>query len=400
MNRLWDKGGSLDSRVLEFTAGEDHSLDDRLVAHDVRASIAHAEMLAETRLLSAEDLAKIRDGLISIGTAHAQGKWRVSLDEEDGQTALEARLTAQIGETGARIHLGRSRNDQVLVAMRLYMRDVVAELATAADAAAGALLALAARQGTIALPGYTHMQQAMPSSVDWWARGFAAEIRDDAEGIRQTMRRINRNPLGSAAGYGTPNLPISREATCRRLGFDDVHEPVTAVQLSRGKAESQLLFELTLLVQDLGRLASDLLLFNTREFGFVELPAAMTTGSSIMPQKRNPDVLELIRGRSATALACLVEALSVYSRLPSGYNRDLQLIKTPLFRGIDIAAQVLAILPAVLEGLRFRPENIRLDPALQAAARANDLAVKEGIPFRDAYRRVAEEIARENGGRL
>jgi argininosuccinate lyase len=398
VSRLWDKGVSLDRRVLELTAGEDHALDDRLVAYDVRASIAHAEMLAEVRLLSAEDLGKIRDGLIEIGAAHARGEWRVPLEQEDGQTALETRLTARIGQAGARIHLGRSRNDQVLAALRLYMRDVVAELAAAADAVAGALLAIAARQGEVALPGYTHMQQAMPSSVDWWARGFAAEIRDDAEGMRQTLRRINRNPLGSAAGFGTPNLPISREATRQRLGFDDVQEPVTAVQLSRGKAESQLLFEVTLLMQDFGRLATDLLLFYTREFAFVDLPAEMTTGSSIMPQKRNPDVFELIRGRSATALACLVEALGVYSRLPSGYNRDLQLIKAPLFRGIDVCAQVLVVLPAALDGLRFRPENIRLDPAIQAAARANELVVKEGIPFRDAYRRVAVDIEKESGG--
>jgi argininosuccinate lyase len=398
VSRLWDKGASLDRRVLEFTAGEDHALDDRLVAYDVRASIAHAEMLAEVRLLSAEDLGKIRDGLIEIGAEHARGEWRVPLEQEDGQTALEARLTVRIGQAGARIHLGRSRNDQVLAALRLYMRDAVAGLAAAADAVADALLALAARQGEVALPGYTHMQQAMPSSVDWWARGFAAEIRDDAEGIRQTLRRINRNPLGSAAGFGTPNLPISREATRQRLGFDDVQEPVTSVQLSRGKAESQFLFEVTLLMQDLGRLATDLLLFYTREFAFVELPPEMTTGSSIMPQKRNPDVFELIRGRSATALACLVEALSIYSRLPSGYNRDLQLIKAPLFRGIDVCAQVLAVLPAALEGLRFRPENIRLDPSIQAAARANELVVKEGIPFRDAYRRVAVDIEKESGG--
>ncbi len=399
MSRLWDKGALLDRRILEFTAGEDHALDDRLVAYDIRASIAHAETLAEVRLLSAEDLGKIRNGLIEIGAEHARGEWRVQLEQEDGQTALETRLTSRIGQAGARIHLGRSRNDQVLAALRLYLRDVVAELAAAADAVGDALLAIAARQGGIALPGYTHMQQAMPSSVDWWVRGFVAEIRDDAEGIRQTLRRINRNPLGSAAGYGTPNLPISREATRQRLGFDAVQEPVTAVQLSRGKAESQLLFEVTLLMQDLGRLATDLLLFYTREFAFVELPAEITTGSSIMPQKRNPDVFELIRGRSATALACLIEALSVYSRLPSGYNRDLQLIKAPLFRGIDVCSQVLAVLPATLDGLRFRPDNIRLDPSIHAAARANALVVKEGIPFRDAYRRVALEIEKESGSR-
>ncbi|MEX1994397.1 MAG: argininosuccinate lyase [Steroidobacteraceae bacterium] len=393
MSRLWDKGAPLDERILAFTAGEDHALDERLVAYDVRASIAHAEMLAAARLLSAADLEQIRDGLTAIGAAHARGEWQVPLEQEDGQTALEVRLTARIGAAGARIHLGRSRNDQVLAAIRLYLRDVVAELAAAADAVAGALTALGARQADVVLPGYTHMQQAMPSNVDLWARGFAAEIRDDAEGIRATLRRIDRNPLGSAAGYGTPGLPLSREATRASLGFAEVQEPVTAVQLSRGKAESQLLFEITLLMQDLGRLAADILLFYTREFAYVELPASMTTGSSIMPQKRNPDVFELIRGRSAVALACLVEALGIYSRLPSGYHRDLQLIKAPLFRGIDSCAQVLSVLPPALEGLRFLPANIRLEPDIHAAARANELVVRERVPFREAYQRVAEEMA-------
>ncbi len=395
MSRLWDKGAELDPRVLAFTAGEDHALDERLVAYDVRASIAHAEMLADARLLAADDLEKIRDGLTAIGAAHARGEWRIALDQEDGQTALEVRLTERIGDAGGRIHVGRSRNDQVLAAIRLYLRDVVAELSAGADSVADALVALAVRHADVALPGYTHLQQAMPSSVDWWARGYAAEIRDDAEGIRRTLRRIDRNPLGSAAGYGTPNLPVSREATRERLGFSEVQEPVTAVQLSRGKAEAQLLFETTLLMQDLGRLAADLLLFYTREFAFVELPDAITTGSSIMPQKRNPDVLELVRGRSATALACLVEALGICSRLPSGYHRDLQLLKAPLFRGIDVCGQVLAVMPAALEGIRFVAANIRLDPDIHAAARANEIVVRERIPFRDAYRQVAQEMAQE-----
>jgi argininosuccinate lyase len=393
MSRLWDKGGKLDERVLALTAGEDHALDDRLVAYDARASIAHAEMLAEARLLSEADLGAIRDELTALAESHARGEWRVTLEQEDGQTALENRLTERIGTAGARVHLGRSRNDQVLAALRLYMRDAVAKLATGADAVGLALIALAVREGQVVIPGYTHMQQAMPSSVDWWARGFAAEVRDDASGLRQTLRRIDRNPLGSAAGFGTPGVPVSRESTCKQLGFAEVQEPVTAVQLSRGKAESQLLFEITLLMQDLGRLAADILLFYTREFAFVELPPEITTGSSIMPQKRNPDVFEIIRGRSATALACLVEALGIYSRLPSGYHRDLQLIKAPLFRGIDICSQVLGILPSLLEGVRFIPENIRLDPAIHATARANELAVKEAIPFREAYRRAAAELA-------
>jgi argininosuccinate lyase len=381
MSRLWDKGAPLDQRVLQFTAGEDHALDERLVDADVRASIAHAQMLCAQGLISANDATAICDGLVALGAEHARGEWRIGLEDEDGQTALEKRLTARIGAAGGRVHLGRSRNDQVLTALRLYMREALDELAAGAEAAAAALDRLKARQGTIALPGYTHMQQAMPSSVALWADGFGAELRDDAEGLRAARRRPGRNPLGSAAGFGT-------------LGFDSTQEPVTAVQLSRGKAEAQLLFEVTLLMQDLGRLASDLLLFCTQEFAFVDLPEAFTTGSSIMPQKRNPDVFELLRGRGATALACLTEALALCAKLPSGYQRDLQLLKAPLFRGIDLAQQSLGIVAPAIDALQFNPANIRIDPAVHAAGEAFALVVSEGLPFRDAYRRIAARFAR------
>jgi argininosuccinate lyase len=392
MTRLWDKGTSLDARVLEYTAGDDHALDNRLVAYDIRASIAHAEMLGEQKLLSPADLKAISQALTAIGEEHAQGKWRISLEQEDCQTAIENLLTARIGAGGGRLHAGRSRNDQVLAALRLYLRDAAQALAQGALAAAAALDALAVRHPDQELPGYTHMQQAMPSSVALWALGFAAELRDDAEGLLATQRRSSKNPLGSAAGFGTPNLDIDREATRRRLDFAVTQEPVTAVQLSRGKAEAQLLFEITLLTQDLSRLAADLLLFYSQEFGYVSLPEAFTTGSSIMPQKRNPDVFELIRGRSAVAYAALNEVLSITQKLTSGYQRDLQLIKPPLFRAIDSCSQTLAILPEALNGVRFRPENIRLDPSIHAAAAANALVAKEGIPFREAYRRVAAQL--------
>jgi len=392
MTRLWDKGAPLDERVLHYTAGEDHALDERLVGHDVRASIAHAEMLQAQGLLTPGDFAAIRDALSALAQEHARGTWRIELTDEDGQSALERRLTERIGAAGARIHLGRSRNDQVLTAIRLYLREAVAALGAGALAAADALDELALRESSTALPGYTHQQQAMPSSVPLWAGGFAAELRDDAAGLSQVLRRIDKSPLGSAAGYGTPGLPIDREATRTRLGFAAVHQPVTAVQLSRGKAEAQLLFEITLLLQDLGRFAADVLLFATREFGFVTLPEAFTTGSSIMPQKRNPDVFELIRGRSASAQACLTEALGVCAKLPSGYHRDLQLLKFPLFRAIDLALETLAILPPAIEALQFRREAIRLDPAIHAAEEANRLVVTEGIPFREAYRRVAAKL--------
>lgn len=392
MTRLWDKGAPLDERVLAYTAGEDHALDDRLVRYDVQASIAHAEMLGAQGLLSPADLTAIRDGLAALGDEHARGLWRVELGDEDGQTALERRLTERIGAAGRRVHLGRSRNDQVLTALRLYMRDVVEELSAGALGAADALDRLAQREATTALPGYTHMQQAMPSSVPLWAGGFAAELRDDAESLRHVHRRIGKSPLGSAAGYGTPGLPLDRKSTRVRLAFTVVQEPVTAVQLSRGKAESHLLFEITLLLQDLGRLAQDLLLFYTQEFGFVSIEDAFTTGSSIMPQKRNPDVLELLRAQGASALACLVEALGICAKLPSGYQRDLQQLKPPLFRGIDLALRTLDLVPAALDAIRFRPERIRLDPAIHAAEEANRLVVSEGIPFREAYRRVAAKL--------
>ena len=398
MKRLWDKGEPLDSRILRYTAGEDHLLDARLVPYDVRASIAHAQMLHGQKLLSAEDLRQVISGLEAIGVAHAAGEWQISLEEEDCHTALEHRLTQMVGEAGRRVHLGRSRNDQVLVALRLYLLDAAEGIASAALDVAAALDELATREGDTVLPGYTHMQQAMPSSVPLWAGGFAAELRDDAEGILASRKRLNKSPLGSAAGYGVPGLPIDREATRRTLGFDVVHEPVTAVQISRGKGEAGLVFELALLTQDLGRMAADLLLFYTQEFRFIALPDTMTTGSSIMPQKRNPDVLELVRGAVPTMQAALVEILGLPAKLGSGYQRDLQRMKSPLFRAIDLAGDSARVMAHLVRGLKFLPENIRLDDSIHAAERANELVQKEGISFREAYQRVGAELARRKPG--
>lgn len=397
MKRLWDKGEPLDDRILRYTAGEDHQLDERLVAYDVRASIAHATMLHRQNLLSEADLVAIRSGLESIARAHAAGEWHITLDEEDCHTALERRLIDQIGEAGRRVHLGRSRNDQVLAALRLYMQDVAEGLSAAAMGVAEALDALAIREKDTKLPGYTHMQQAMPSSVAEWAGGFAAELRDDAEAIAGTRRRISKNPLGSAAGYGVPGLPLDREATRALLQFDVIHEPVTAVQISRGKAEAALVFELGLLIQDLGRLAADLLLFYTQEFRFVALPDRMTTGSSIMPQKRNPDVLELVRGAVPSMHAALLEILGLPAKLGSGYHRDLQRLKGPLFRAIDLAGDSAHAMAHLIGGVRFLPENIHLDPSIHAAEQANRLVTEEGISFRDAYRRVAAQLGEARG---
>ena len=394
MTRLWDKGAALDERILKFTAGEDHRLDERLVEYDVRASIAHARMLGKQGLLTPEDCTAICTGLETLGTQHADGEWSIQLEQEDVHSALEQRLVELIGPAGGRVHLGRSRNDQVLAALRLYMRDAAKALADGANEVANVLDGITERQGAVPLPGYTHMQPAMPSSVALWAEGFATELRDDAEGLAGAARRADLNPLGSAAGYGVPGLPLDREATRESLEFSRTQDPVTAVQLSRGKAEASLIFELTLLLGDLGRLASDLLLFYTEEFAFVSLPDEMTTGSSIMPQKRNPDVFELVRSAQAVATAALMETLTITAKLTSGYQRDLQRLKAPLFRSIDLADDTLAIMAHALRGVRFRPEKAELSEDLLAAERANELVVKEGIPFREAYQRIAALLKR------
>ena len=392
MTRLWDKGEGLDAAILRYTAGEDHRLDERLVSYDVRGSIAHAEMLEAQGYLSAADCAAIRSGLEALAAEHAAGQWSISLEDEDAHTALERRLAERIGAAGERIHLGRSRNDQVLTALRLYLKDAGEELAQSVDAVTQSLTGLADRQGDVALPGYTHMQTAMPSTVALWAGGFAAELTDDAAGLRRALLRVDLNPLGSAAGYGTPGITLDRELTRSQLGFAHTQQPVTAVQLSRGKAEAGMVFEIGLLLGDLSRLAADLLLYYTQEFAYVALPAAMTTGSSIMPQKRNPDVLELVRSSAAVAQGALQEILSITAKLSSGYHRDLQRLKPPLFRAIDLAQDSTAIMAHTLGGVEFRPERIAMAEELNAAERANRLVVEQGVPFREAYRQVAREL--------
>jgi argininosuccinate lyase len=390
--RLWDRGEPLDALVLRYTAGEDHALDDRLVAYDARASAAHAAMLHERGFLSAEELASLRAALAAIAAEHAADAWRVSLAEEDCHTALENRLVARCGEAGKRIHLGRSRNDQVLVAVRLWLKDALASLAEDADAAALALETVAEREGDAPMPGYTHQQRAMPSTIRLFATGYAVELRDDAAGLRAAVRRADKNPLGSAAGYGVPGVALDRASTTRALGFASTHEPVTAVQFSRGKAEAGALFEAALLAQDLGRLAAELCLFATAEFAFVKLPDAFTTGSSMLPQKRNPDVLELARGRTAEAHAALLEALGIATKLPSGYHRDYQLLKKPLFRGLDAASATARVMASVVAGMRFDRERLAaaLDPSMYMAEKANRLVAEKGLPFRDAYRLARE----------
>ena len=392
MTRLWEKGLPLDKRILQYTAGEDHLLDARLVPYDIRGSIAHAEMLADQNLIKKNDCNIICEGLNALGKSYEAGEWAISLEDEDAHTAIESRLTEEIGSVGGRLHLGRSRNDQVLTALRMYLRDAAEDLANRIEELRKAISNLQNRQGSIDLPGYTHMQHAMPSSVALWCEGFDAEFKDSIDGLTSIKSRINKNPLGSAAGYGTPGLPIDRDATTQKLKFDNTQNPVTSVQLSRGRAESTFLFEITLLLQDIGRMSSDLLMFYTQEFAYISLPSELTTGSSIMPQKRNPDVLELLRASSATTHACLNESLMITAKLPSGYHRDLQRLKSPLFRSIDLSIDSVDIMAYLLKGLSFIPENIILDKDIYATEEAYKLVQKENIPFRDAYKKIAKKF--------
>lgn len=395
VTRLWDRGLPLDEMVLMYTAGDDAILDDNLVAYDVRASIAHADMLLARGYLSVEHHGRLTGALADLASSHAAGEWHVGVDEEDCHTAIENRLVLVLGEVGGSIHLGRSRNDQVLAALRLWLKDQLGEMAGLARQVAAVLEDLGQRYQRLQIPGYTHQQRAMPSSIEMWAKGFADQMLDDAEGLVGAIRRADLNPLGSAAGYGVPVLDLDREMTTKLLGFAATQKPVTAVQLSRGKAEATALFEAAIFAQDLGRLAAELCLFASAEFGFVKLSHQFTTGSSIMPQKRNPDVFEIARGRSAESVGALNEVLGIMGKMTSGYHRDLQLVKKPLFRGLQSVRDTAVVMAIALGGIEFVKDRLdaAMDESMLATKQAYELVVKEKIPFRDAYRRIKDNLS-------
>lgn len=385
--RLWDKGQPINDQILAFTVGNDPILDQRLITYDITASVAHAQMLGEQNHLTPEEVEKLTRALEELRSEDIQ----ISIQEEDCHTAIENHLTQKLGSLGGKIHLGRSRNDQVLTALRLYYLQVIADIHSYTKEAVASLIELAHNQGEIKIPGYTHLQQAMPSSVSLWAMGYTAELNHSLNSFAAAEHLIKLNPLGSAAGYGTPGLTIDREFTTKKLGFNQTHEPVTAPQLSRGKAESALAFSLCLIMQDLGRLAADLCLYNSQEFSLVTLADDITTGSSIMPQKRNPDVFELIRGHSAQAPAELQAIQNITLKMTSGYHRDLQLIKEPLFRLIDRTQQTLQITAYALTRITFNADRAAqiTDPGIHAAEAAFAIVQTEKISFREAYRRIA-----------
>ncbi|TKD10395.1 argininosuccinate lyase [Polyangium fumosum] len=389
--RLWDKGGATDAAMLRYTSRDDWKLDQRLLAYDLVATRAHVRGLRRINVLSEGELDAMERALAELVRRNDAGELVLTEADEDGHTAIESALVSMLGDTGKKVHTGRSRNDQVLVAMRLYERDAMDELDALVLAAASALVALARREEKTPLPGYTHLQRAVPSSVGLWAGSFAEGLLDAVTIVRAARALTDRSPLGAAAGYGV-NLPLDREGVARELGFADVAWNPLGSQTSRGIVEATLLAAAWQVMAIVRRLAWDLSLFTTSEFGFVRLPDAFTTGSSIMPQKRNPDVVELMRAACSIVQGALAEVQTLVA-LPSGYHRDLQLTKSPVLRGLDETLATVRLLPRLVEGLRFDHERMlaAITPECFATDRAVELAAS-GIPFREAYRRVADEI--------
>lgn len=395
--KLWDKGGVSDAEMMRYTARDDWQLDQALLPFDLLATRAHVRGLARIGVLSEGELSTLETGLDELAQLADSGSFRVTADDEDCHSAIESALVARVGEAGKKVHTGRSRNDQVLVALRLYEKDALRRLDEAVREGASALLDLAEREAMTPMPGYTHLQRAVPSSVGLWAAGVAESLTDALDAIRAAFAQCDRCPLGTAAGYGV-NIPLDREGVARELGFAALCVNPVAAQASRGAVEVAVLTAAWQVMASIRRFAWDLSLFTTAEFGFVKLDDALTTGSSIMPNKRNPDVVELMRAACGVVQGALAELMGMMS-LPSGYQRDLQLTKAPLFRGLDEALATARMLPRVVQGMTLIRDRMRqaLTPDCFATDRAVELAL-EGVPFRDAYRRVAEEIAKLGEG--
>ena len=387
---LWQKPGvKVDERIQRFLAGEDVILDREFFLFDIEASRAHAEGLQQIGILTADELDGIRRELAALAEDFRAGRFELDEQFEDGHSAIEARLIDRLGDTGRRIHTGRSRNDQILVATRLWLKDRLARVAALCRESAEVALARATAEASLPIPGYTHLQRAMVSSAGMWWAAWAEGFIDDAVRARDTLAWVDANPLGSAAGYGV-NLPLARDHTTHALGFGRMQVAATYAQLSRGKFEMAAIDALGAALLDVRRLAWDLSLFTSAEFGFVALPAEYTTGSSIMPNKRNPDVVELMRASYSAAAAARTEIEQLLS-LPSGYHRDLQFSKGAIFHAFGRGLGALELLPDLLRNLEWKPERMlaALDPSMYATDLAVDLA-RQGMPFRDAYKQAAD----------
>jgi argininosuccinate lyase len=392
MAKLWDKGIDQDSLMEAFTVGEDYALDDRLVNADCVASMAHAVMLGKIGILCESEVKALKAELAAIIADHEKGTFAVRRSDEDVHTAIENRLTAALGDAGKKIHTGRSRNDQIMAALRLWTRGFIFSFLRACIDLVESLLKLAKAHEKTPMPGRTHMQIAMPSSVGLWAAAFAEELLDDALLTHGAHALTDSSPLGSAASYGVP-LPLDREMTAELLGFSKVQNNVLYAQNSRGKFESVILGAVEQVGLSMSKMAQDMILFSMPEFGYFSLPPELCSGSSIMPQKKNPDGLEAIRSKSAQISAHRAAITSIIRGLPSGYNRDFQDTKGPFLLACETALACVRVMSLTVERLTVNRERLlaAFTPEIFATDRAYEL-VTEGMPFREAYGEVAANI--------
>jgi len=390
--KLWDKGFSTDKKIDHFTVGSDRELDLYLAKYDVVASKAHAKMLGEIGLLTKEETSALVNELDAIGIAIENGEFTIEDTFEDMHSKIEFLLTEKLGDTGKKIHTARSRNDQVLVAMHLYLKDELSEIKSQTKSLFDLLLNLAEVHKEVLLPGYTHLQIAMPSSFGLWFSAYAESLIDDVYFIDAAYKVADQNPLGSAAGYGS-SFPIDRAFTTKEMGFETQKYNVVAAQMGRGKVEKATAFGMANIAATLSKMAMDICLYMSQNFNFISFPDTLTTGSSIMPHKKNPDVFELVRGKCNKLQAVPNQLTLVINNLPSGYHRDLQLVKEIIVPAIQEMKACLEILTFSLEKIRVN-DTILEDPKydyLFSVDTLNEL-VQNGMPFRDAYKKMGQEI--------
>ncbi|NLZ76875.1 MAG: argininosuccinate lyase [Spirochaetales bacterium] len=393
MSKLWQKDYDLDTLMETFTVGDDYILDQHLVISDALGSIAHARGLQKLGILSEEETADLTQGLVEIIDLRLRDDFPINKSDEDCHTAIEGFLVKRVGEAGKKIHTGRSRNDQVQTALRLWMREFAYKLARKGAMLADALFDFAERHRNVPMPGRTHMQLAMPSSVGLWASSYAEELADESKHLLSVAELLDQSPLGSAASYGVP-LDLDREYTSALMGFSRVQNNVLYANDSRGKFEAILLDGCDYLGLTLSKLAQDLMIFTLPELGYFSLPKELTTGSSIMPQKKNPDGLELARSRSSVISSSAFRIKSIIRSLPSGYNRDFQDTKGALFEGAEATWLLLGIFEVMIEGLIVDEEA--LVKGCRPELYATDLVLKRtlaGESFRDTYREVGLHLS-------
>ena len=397
MAKLWQKNYTLDSMMEHFTVRNDYINDEELVLSDLVGSAAQAKGLEKIGILSHDEARSLLKGLEEIAQLRKKDAFPITISDEDCHTAIEGYLTKQYGDAGKKIHTGRSRNDQVQTALRIYMREASLKLSADVLSAAEALIELGEANQDVPMPGRTHMQIAMPSSVALWALSFAEELLEETGMLLDLYRVLDQSPLGSAASYGV-TLPLDREYTASLMGFSKVQNNVLYANNSRGKFEAFFLDHAEYIALTLSKLAQDLMIFTLPEFGYFSLPRELCTGSSIMPQKKNPDGLELARSRTALIGSCSMRVKSIIKALPSGYNRDFQDTKEPLIEGYRTTEELVRIMTEMITKLEVHPEALinACVPELYATDRVME-KVLSGGNFRDSYRSVGLNLAEVEG---